>query len=364
MAIVFKKGKNIKKLNKMIFGNEGYLQELIFENPELIPFEELKEETKIIFLCREFPLSVGKIDILGVDSDGEIYIIETKLYKNQDKRKVIAQVLDYGASLGEEYGNDTDSFIEKIKEITKKELREELRSKFGDLLDEEINEVIDAIKENISNGAFNFLVLMDSIPSDLKNLINFLNQNSNFRIYGLELEYYVVDEKAEKQEKEEIFKINIFGAESTKPASSASGRKRWDAESFFDDAKSKLSPQNYEAVRKLYEFSKEYADEIRWGTGPANASFNPRFYSIVQKSIYSVYSDGRLRFNFGWLDYSENTRRWREKFFERLKQLEWIKSFFGHKANVEAVNLKNIPVEIWAPHVDELINLLKESLKK
>jgi hypothetical protein len=48
---------------------------------------------------RAFPTNSGPIDALGINKDGEIYIIETKLYKNPDKRLVVAQVLDYGASL-------------------------------------------------------------------------------------------------------------------------------------------------------------------------------------------------------------------------------------------------------------------------
>lgn len=39
------------------------------------------------------------IDAVALDQNGDIYLIETKLYKNPDKRQVIAQVLDYGASL-------------------------------------------------------------------------------------------------------------------------------------------------------------------------------------------------------------------------------------------------------------------------
>ncbi|MBA3830671.1 MAG: hypothetical protein H0X34_02010 [Chthoniobacterales bacterium] len=41
----------------------------------------------------------GCIDLLAADADGEIYIIETKLAKNADKRRIIAQALDYGAAI-------------------------------------------------------------------------------------------------------------------------------------------------------------------------------------------------------------------------------------------------------------------------
>jgi len=72
---------------------------IFFENPDILPIEEIKENARLITLVKEFRVDVGSIDILGIDGEGDLYIIETKLYKNPDKRQVLAQVLDYGASL-------------------------------------------------------------------------------------------------------------------------------------------------------------------------------------------------------------------------------------------------------------------------
>ena len=97
--IISKKGEKTKVLSKEDFANEKEVQEYIHKNPEALPIYELEEDLKLFILKREFPTNSGPIDAIGIDKYGTIYVIETKLYKNPDKRTVLAQVLDYGASL-------------------------------------------------------------------------------------------------------------------------------------------------------------------------------------------------------------------------------------------------------------------------
>ncbi|MBK7447808.1 MAG: hypothetical protein IPJ45_17645 [Ignavibacteria bacterium] len=54
-------------------------------------------------VAREFRTDSGSIDALAIDKDGDLYVIETKLFRNSDKRTVVAQALDYGASLWRHY---------------------------------------------------------------------------------------------------------------------------------------------------------------------------------------------------------------------------------------------------------------------
>jgi hypothetical protein len=69
------------------------LQQYIDKNGDCIPLHDLKENFRLQILAREFAAPRGGcIDLLGVDADGEIYIIETKLAKNADKCRIIASV--------------------------------------------------------------------------------------------------------------------------------------------------------------------------------------------------------------------------------------------------------------------------------
>jgi RecB family endonuclease NucS len=81
------------------FANEGALQQYISANPSAIPLGGAAGARELHVLGREFSAQSGPIDVLGTDVTGHPYIIETELHRNRDKRTVLAQILDYGASL-------------------------------------------------------------------------------------------------------------------------------------------------------------------------------------------------------------------------------------------------------------------------
>ena len=348
--IISKNGKNAKRIKKSSFKQEEELQKYIFNNPDSIPLEEIKEDVQFLVVDKEFPVSVGSIDVLEVDSDGDIYILETKLYKNPDKRFVLAQVLDYGASLWRFY-EDPDDFIQKLDERVRNNTGEGLIKELKNNLSNSA-EIIENIKQNLSDGTFKFVILMDKVPSHLKDLVLFMNQNSQFSIYLVELDYYT-------HEGYEILIPDVFGAESKKKIASISKRKKWDEESFLDAAKK--HPKAYEGIQKLYNFSKDNADEIKWGTGSSRGSFNPKFLSISVRSIFTVRSDGHLAINFGWLHDNEQTLKWREKLRDELKSIKLISSYIPQSSDKK---YPEIPHKSWAPAVDEIINILTKLLKK
>src|SRR3989338_3381026 len=120
MAIIISKnGKNAQKVEKSTFEKEDSLQKYIYDNQESIPLYDIKEDIRLLILAREFPTNSGPIDAIGIDKYGELYIVETKLYKNADKRTVVAQSLDYGAALWK-HSNDFNEFLSVLDEHTQK----------------------------------------------------------------------------------------------------------------------------------------------------------------------------------------------------------------------------------------------------
>lgn len=351
--IISKNGKNAKKVDKVGFEQEDYLQKYIYDNPESVPLYDIKEDIHLLILSREFPTTSGPVDALGIDEDGEIYLIETKLYKNPDKRLVVAQVLDYGASLWNSYG-DVDEFLQiignEINEKFKIPLFLRIKEFFGMVDDQEVQTLLENMKRNLSSGNFRFVVLMDKLHSQLKDLIVFINQNSQFDIFAVEMEYY-------KYEDYEIMIPKLFGAEVKKnvSASSAGMRRKWNENSFFEDARSKLTEEQISAVQKVYDFSKNVADEISWGTGAAKGSFNPIFSKICPRSLYSVYSNGRLNFNFLWLDDNADMEKYRDEFKDNLTKIRGIVIPTDYKQKSIG-----IPIDKWSSVVDEFIKVVKD----
>ena len=310
IPIIVSKDNETRKIEESKFEAETKLQEYIYDNPEILPIEEIEEEIPFIIAAREVPTNSGPIDAVGLDKNGNIYVIETKLYSNTDKRKVMAQVMDYGAALWKH----TEDFQKFMKELRKRyrnkfdeELDNNLLSTF-DIDEEEMEEYIEEVKQNLDDGKFRFVILMDQVTSRLKDLILFMNQNSMFDVYAVELDHYTFDD----------YKVSIpkiYGAEVKKSVGSSSKRKSWDEESFFEDLEDKVDDSNYEKVKKIFEGTKELG-EISYGTGYKKGSITLRVQSDNDGlvSVYNIYSNGSIRFFNAYQLGEETVQELKEKY--------------------------------------------------
>ena len=92
-------------------------QKRVLVNLNIIPVRDISDEVdqSIVAWRSKFPLTVGAID-LALVGDREGYTSwETKLYGNQDKRKVFAQILDYAAGLWKQYSKTLTSSWASLK---------------------------------------------------------------------------------------------------------------------------------------------------------------------------------------------------------------------------------------------------------
>lgn len=216
--IVSEGGRNARRLEPSGFELEYHLQEYIFRNPDVIPLEDLEAGTRLFIAAREFPTPSGPIDALAFDTVGNIYVVETKLYRNPDKRTVVAQALDYGASLWRHTAAFAD-FVALLDRSCLATFGVRFSQKYAEFfgLDDD-TESLAAIESNLGEGRIKFVVLMDKVHPALLDLIVFVNQNSKFDLYGVELEYY-------RHESFEIVIPRLFGGEVKKDLESKA-RKR------------------------------------------------------------------------------------------------------------------------------------------
>ena len=352
--IISENGKNARKIDKTDFEKEGYLQNYIHQNPESIPVYEIEGDKKLFVVAREFSTESGLIDALAIDRDGDIYVVETKLYKNPDKRIVVAQALDYGASLWRH--SDFNEFITNVNnEINKKfsvSFEEKTKEFFG-MDDEQVVLMIETIKRNLQLGNIKFVILMDSIEDRLKDLIVYINQNSQFDIYAVQMEYY-------KFEKYEIMIPKMFGVEVKKSLSSSGSRvmKLWTPEEFLLDAENRLSAEQYKAVEKLFNFSKRNSDDLVLGKGQGKATINPIFSKISERKIYGLDSNGKLGFHIEWSLSGAKDDEAKNK----LKLISKKMADLGLSISEGEFRDKN-EIDKWAGKVDEIIKILDEMIK-
>ena len=223
--------------------------------------------------------------------------------------------------------------------------------------DEEVDILLDNFKTNLNEGIFKFIVLMDRIDKRLKDLILFINQNSQFDIYAVELEFY-------KHKEYEIIIPRIFGVEVKKnisTRSSSSKRRKWTKEEFFDEINAQLSEENAGAVKRLYEFSEKYADKIDWGTGAKNGSFNPKFLNIHVRSLYTVFSNGKLQINLSWFYDNDKIKKFRDKYYSMVREVE---AFSIPEYDDLYGAFPILPVECWREELDVFIDIIKKLISE
>lgn len=291
--IVTRNGKDAIRLERTKFVDEQELQEYLFDNPDVVPIYEIDENKELLILTREFSTKSGPIDALGVDIEGNIYIVETKLYKNTDKRFVIAQVLDYGAAMWADNRDYSDFYSRLERDVGAKfnlNLDQKLSNFFG-IESDAVEALLENVRENLEKGTFKFIVLMDDLSSSLKDLIRYINQNSYFSIYAVELEYYKFDNN-------ELMIPKLFGAEITKTVSTASKRRVWDETSFLQEMNNTVEKKYYEELKSFYEFSRDYL-LFRWGSGKVGA-FGAGIANLSDRTLFTMKSNGQLSLNLGW----------------------------------------------------------------
>jgi len=108
--VIFQENNDSKftKKDEVIFGKEEdkypeqELENLIIDNPNIIPIQKFSSDSsRFIPLAKQIDLAHhGRLDIIGVDNVGNIYIIECKITTiNADKKSIRGQLTDYVSGL-------------------------------------------------------------------------------------------------------------------------------------------------------------------------------------------------------------------------------------------------------------------------
>ena len=168
MSILVKSGAKWEKASQTRFADEAELQGLLYNSPELI---ERGDDGPIVFTKEAALPGSGYTDLIGVATNGNILLIETKLAKNPEiRRKVIGQILEYAAFL---WGMKYSDF--KICERECKSLVDLLSERTPDF---DSDEFIRAVSKNLGDGRFDLLIAVDEMNDELVSLLGLLKARS------------------------------------------------------------------------------------------------------------------------------------------------------------------------------------------
>jgi len=165
--------------------SEKWLQEALFTNPQCLPIKEIDPRMgALIPICMEIETGAGPADILYVTESGHLVLVETKLWRNPEARRVVvAQILDYAKQL------TSWSFTDLAREtaVASKQGSDHLLNcvrKINPDFDEA--NFVDGITNSLKSGDFLLLIVGDGIRTGTESLVNFIEQYGNLRFgFGL-----------------------------------------------------------------------------------------------------------------------------------------------------------------------------------
>ncbi len=162
--------------------NEAWLQNLIMQQPGLLPVNQIGESafSTMVPVCTELRMCAGFMDNLFVTPRGEIAIVECKLWRNPEaRRKVLAQILDYASEMSTW---DYEAFETSIKAARQVDDENGSRKLFDIVSGAgEMDEVDfhDAVSRNLKRGRFLLLIVGDGIREGLETIANFFRDHAS-----------------------------------------------------------------------------------------------------------------------------------------------------------------------------------------
>jgi hypothetical protein len=179
--------------------NEGWIQELIRSNPELLPVGDIEPAfDPPICIGREVRTAAGPIDNLYISPQGYLTIVETKLWRNPEaRREVIGQIIDYAKEVSKWSYEDLDRRVKEYNANYNRgslDLIGTLRQMDGA---EDLDEIsfVDRVSRNLQQGRFLLLIAGDGIKEGVEAMAEYINSapQLQFTLALVELEIYKMD---------------------------------------------------------------------------------------------------------------------------------------------------------------------------
>jgi hypothetical protein len=255
------------------------------------------------------------LDHLFLDQDGVPTLIEVKRSTDHRiRREVIGQMLDYAAN-GVAYWpvEKIQARFDALCEEQDVQPEAKLVECFGEEIDQEA--FWEQVKTNLTAGKVRLVFVADSIPRELRRIVEFLNEQMDpAEVLAVEIKQYVG-----QGQKTLVPRVIGLTAEAERKKPSRSGRQ-WDEERFFKKLTKNCGKDIAETARKILAWAKERFSRIEWGKGRATGTYTP-VLDLAGMSHYLVYvrTNGRILILFDpmkrrpYFDSDENRHELRKR---------------------------------------------------
>jgi len=255
--------------------DESWLRDAIFQNPELVidPCRAAGlTDDEWYPWQREFRVEVGQIDVLLLSSQGRVAVVETKLATNPDRRRVLAQALDYLAHL-------PDQFDDGVPEIPQDENGQPVAAQ-------------EDVLETVAQGDILVIIASDELDPRVAKLSRSLLSDHLVKQWDLALidlalyrpvdasgSYIIVPHLRNlvRSEPRQVVRVVVEGetpsarieVERITSDQGAPARQKWDESRFFRYLEVAAPPAIREFASQLRDLASQYRGSVTlgWGTG-------------------------------------------------------------------------------------------------
>jgi hypothetical protein len=269
-GIYLEKDGNLVEMTERAYPEEDVLQERLAEFPRLLAGDQMNPDAprNWALIAREASIPDHKdsdgrwsADHLFIDQDAIPTLVEVKRSSDtRIRRKVVGQALDYISHACINW--DANTLEEHFTQTCEKRSEDpsDVLSELAE--DDSASQFWERAVSNLRSKRVRILFVADRIPSELKRIVEFLNEGfSDVEVFAIEVTQY-------EGEDAKAFVPRLYGQ--TEEARGAKKTSRYEGainneEEFHEDIETKkgqgeISPELAEAYRDLYEFAQELGE--------------------------------------------------------------------------------------------------------
>ena len=189
--------------------DERWLQSLIHQHPMCLPMGEIEPAfVGVLPVCMELPVCKGWVDNLLMTPDGNIVIVEVKLWQNPEARRaVVAQALEYATGLFRMTYDDLQSAVMRA-DFGDGDRPTKLYDLFRGCPDALAEDAfVDAVSRNLEMGRIVVLIAGDGIRQDAEDLVAGLQAHANFHFTFALVEMPVFRRETETDQTDQLIVV-------------------------------------------------------------------------------------------------------------------------------------------------------------
>lgn len=295
----------LTEMAETAFAAEVDLQKLLAQHPGLLPGDQIDPEAprRWLLIAREVSVpddtgSRWELDHLFLDQEGVPTLVEVKRSSDpRTRREVVGQLLDYAAH----------SVLYWTEETIRTRFEERSRQDGHDpeagllqFLGDDVapGDFWQRVKTNLQAGKILLIFLSDAIPSELRRVVEFLNQQMDpAEVLAVEIRQCVGGTL-------KTLVPRVMGQTSEALIRKTGGRptRQWDEASFFAELTTRRGEAEAEVARRILRWSEQIGCRIWWGKGIQSGSFFPMVDHLGDEYwTISAWTYGTVEIQFIWM---------------------------------------------------------------